>query len=96
MGAHTPGPWRVGRPGPNGCHTVGTRRGLMVAMVAHSINVPQQREQALADAHLIAAAPDLLAALRRVGCQDSGSCGAGEPDGLCFVCAAIVKAGGKS
>jgi len=31
------------------------------------------------------------AALERVGCQDAGSCGKGEPDGLCFVCAAIEK-----
>lgn len=39
--------------------------------------------------------PVVIAALRRVGCQDSGSCGAGEPDGLCFVCAAIASAEGK-
>ena len=60
---HTPGPWRVGTPGPNGCCTVGTERGLMTAMVAHSINEPDQAEQAKADAALIAAAPELLAAL---------------------------------
>ena len=60
---HTPGPWRMGTPGPNGCYTVGTERGLMTAMVAHSINEPDQAEQAEADAKLIAAAPDLLAEL---------------------------------
>lgn len=62
-GKHTPGPWRVGAHGPNGCYTVGTERGLMVAMVAHSVNHPDQKEQAIADAHLIAAAPKLRAAL---------------------------------
>ncbi|ANF84765.1 hypothetical protein A7J50_1331 [Pseudomonas antarctica] len=63
---HTPGPWRIGTPGPNGCYTVGTKRGLMTAMVAHSINEPDQAEQANADAKLIAAAPDLLAAAIKV------------------------------
>lgn len=33
-----------------------------------------------------------VAALKRVGCQDAGGCGMYEPDGLCFICAAIVKA----
>lgn len=57
---HTPGPWRLGTPGPNGCYTVGTECGLMTAMVAHSINEPDQAVQALADAKLIAAAPNIL------------------------------------
>jgi hypothetical protein len=35
----------------------------MVAMLAHSINQSEQREVALANARLIAAAPDLLNAL---------------------------------
>ena len=63
---HTPGPWRVGTPGPNGCYTVGTKGGLMTAMIAHSINEPDQREQAIGDARLIAAAPELLAAVNAV------------------------------
>lgn len=62
--AHTPGPWRIGTPGPNGCYTTGTERGLMVAMVAHSIHMPDQKAQAEGDARLIAAAPELLAALQ--------------------------------
>jgi hypothetical protein len=66
MDKHTPGPWRVGTPGPNGCHTVGTERGLMVAMVAHSINLPDQMAEATENARLIAAAPDLLEALQRL------------------------------
>lgn len=60
---HTIGPWRIGTPGPNGCYTIGTERGLMTAMVAHSINEPDQAVQALADAKLIASAPDILEAL---------------------------------
>ena len=64
MSKHTPGPWRVGAPGPNGCHTVGTEGGLMTATVAHSISHPEQASQAIADARLIAAAPCLLEALR--------------------------------
>lgn len=63
MSKHTPGPWRVGTTGPNGCYTVGTEKGLMTAMVAHSINHPEQKEQAISDAALIAAAPELLEAL---------------------------------
>lgn len=60
---HTPGPWRVGTPGPNGCYTIGTERGLMTAMIAHSINMAGQKVEAEANACLIAAAPELLAAL---------------------------------
>jgi hypothetical protein len=45
-------------------------------------------------AHLLAAAPEMLAALERVGCQDKGSCGPNEPDGHCFVCHAIATAKG--
>lgn len=59
----TPGPWRVGTHGPNGCYTVGTQQGLMTAMVAHSVNEPGQKAQAIGDAHLIAAAPELYGAL---------------------------------
>lgn len=55
---HTPGPWRVGKGGPNMCPTVGTEKGLMVAMVAYGDGHPTQ-----ANARLIAAAPDLLEAL---------------------------------
>ena len=63
MSRHTLGPWKFyTKPQPNGCPIVGAR-GLMVAMLAHSINHDDQRETALANARLIAAAPELLAAL---------------------------------
>lgn len=59
----TPGPWDYGwRIQPNGCPTVGGK-GLMVCVVAHSAKDPEQKETALANANLISAAPDLLAAL---------------------------------
>lgn len=94
---HTPGPWRIGTPGPNGCYTIGTERGLMTAMIAHSICEPDQAEAAKADAALVAAAPDLLRALELVmedkapgyhDCIDDG-----EPEcAWCIARKAIAKA----
>ena len=61
---HTPGNWRFyTEPQPNGCPIVGTN-GLMICMLAHSVHHPEQKEEALANARLIAAAPELLEALR--------------------------------
>jgi hypothetical protein len=76
---HTRGPWRFStEPQPNGCPIVGNARGLMVAVLAHSINYNSQREEALANARLIAAAPELLDALeaflRAPACGSSGPC----------------------
>lgn len=63
MSKHTPGPWNFSwQIQPNGCPTVGSN-GLMVCMVAHSAKNPEQKDTALANASLISAAPDLLAAL---------------------------------
>ena len=55
---HTPGPWRIGSPPPNGQQTIGTDQGLMVAVATTGAGV-----QTKANANLIAAAPDLLKAL---------------------------------
>lgn len=63
---HTPGPWSIGVPGPNGCPTIGTAQGLMTAMIAHSYNEPSQAAQARANAKLIGAAPELLEALQEL------------------------------
>lgn len=64
---HTEGPWKFyTQPQPNGCPIVGTHRGLMIAMLAHSVKEPLQAETALANARLIAAAPELLEALQAV------------------------------
>lgn len=62
---HTPGPWTQATMGPNGCPIVGSG-ALMVAMIAHSTNEPEQAEEAKANARLIAAAPELLEALQEV------------------------------
>ena len=60
---HTPGPWRYYTESqPDGCPIVGSG-GPMVAMLAHSVNHPDQSDEANANAYLIAAAPELLEAL---------------------------------
>ena len=60
---HTPGPWAISIADP---HRVvlanGSSKGLEVAQAKEF--VPQYREQSLANARLIAAAPDLLEALQ--------------------------------
>ena len=59
MSKHTPGPWHIGAPPPNGEQTIGTQQGLMVAVATTGSGVPTE-----ANARLIAAAPDLLSALQ--------------------------------
>ncbi|PIY67100.1 hypothetical protein [Shewanella sp. CG_4_10_14_0_8_um_filter_42_13] len=56
----TPGPWKIGVAGPNGCPTVGTVNGLMVCHIAHSINDTEQKSQALGNSRLIKAAPEMF------------------------------------
>lgn len=64
MSKHTPGPWSYyTEPQPNGCPIVGAM-GLMVAQLAHSINYNDQSATAIANARLIAAAPELLESLK--------------------------------
>lgn len=53
--AHTPGPWCIGAPPPNGEQTIGTQQGLMVAVATTGAGTPTK-----ANARLIAAAPELL------------------------------------
>ena len=65
VAGHTPGPWTYStEPHPNGCPIIG-HEGLMIAMLAHSVNHEDQKEEALANARLIAAAPELLEAMTR-------------------------------
>jgi len=72
---HTPGPWEVGGPYPGVsvivCLDAGNASGpdpepptYEPICILDQRTEGQQNEQALADARLIAAAPDLLAALR--------------------------------
>lgn len=58
----TPGPWRIAPMGPNGCPVIGNNE-VMVSMLAHSVNEEWQETEAIANAWLISAAPDLLEAL---------------------------------
>lgn len=62
----TKGPWKIGVAGPNGCPTVGTTTGLMVCHIAHSINEDDQKSQALGNARLIKAAPEMLELLEKL------------------------------
>jgi hypothetical protein len=60
---HTPGPWKVGTSPPNGEQTIGTHQGLMVAVAT---TVFDDKEQTIANARLIAAAPELLDLLKEI------------------------------
>jgi hypothetical protein len=66
----TPGPWKIGTPPPNGEQTIGTEQGLMVAVSTTGAGI-----QTKANAHLIAAAPDLYEALEDLSINDFGSNG---------------------
>lgn len=67
MSKHTPGPWGRHRVGYNGSryYIMSARRGgdFVIAEVPTDRNY---KHQALANAYLIAAAPDMLAALKAV------------------------------
>lgn len=60
---HTPGPWAVDG---EGAHVASVSRAWEVSAPAVSRLVRPDFDQCLADAHLIAAAPDLLALVRRL------------------------------
>lgn len=61
---HTPGPWRIGAPPPNGLQTIGTSEGMMVAVATTGLGMPT-----LENARLIAAAPEMLEMLKK--CLDA-------------------------
>jgi len=82
---HTPGPWTVSKPSGN---YIDTPAGHSVAALTYSAT--------LADAHLIAAAPDLLAALQEVLCDLDTLREPYRNEAICErVRAAIAKATGK-
>jgi hypothetical protein len=82
---HTPGPWTVSKPSGN---YIDTPAGHSVAALTYSAT--------LADAHLIAAAPDLLAALQEVLCDLDTLREPYRNEAICErVRAAIDKATGK-
>jgi len=100
MSKYTPGPWRYSTaPQPNGCPIIGAGP-LMVAMLAHTVNEPAQRETDHANARLIAAAPDLLESLQQlvaesVNPHDGSEYEDGEWIALDKARAAIAKATGE-
>lgn len=101
MAGHTPGPWTCGVEHRDGCRKVSTPDEYILAMVNFRA---YRRQEGMADAHLIAAAPDLLAALKAVEWVDDSDwgpicpwCGVEQPGphvGDCQGHAAIAKATG--
>ena len=72
MSKHTPGPWKVIETNHlphDGDHVADMSNGLMVVPVMYALGDP------LADAQLIAAAPDMLETLKRLSdmCADFGA-----------------------
>jgi hypothetical protein len=95
---HTPGPWRVAAMrGFAGSIGVGPKGETAVAVIAADA-FPSERE---ANARLIAAAPELLAALRAMigvwehGIDPSDEQEIGEPTAVRWARAAIAKAEGR-
>ena len=70
MSKHTKGPWQVSgirqRMDGEQWHVVGPDDTGWIAAVIYSDFTPELHHQSLADARLIAAAPDLLEALKEV------------------------------
>jgi hypothetical protein len=96
---HTPGPWQVSgvrqRGGDWYGHPVGPD-GFNIALVAYSDRKPGEHVTSLADARLIAAAPDLLEALQTItDCAEAGSLGVGMDLWVKHARAAIAKAEGR-
>ena len=66
MGKHTPGPWAIDESHINGSINAGKRHVALASFYnCHDEEVRVTRDQQKANAQLIAAAPDLLAALKQ-------------------------------
>ena len=91
MKGHTPGPWRHSLPHADGSYVVVARCGRRVGVLDRLADAQDAR-----NAELIAAAPDMLAALEsaRRRMADIGCC-YGRDDDFTAVCDAIARAGGK-
>lgn len=63
MTKHTAAPWHIGAPPPNGEQAIGAQNGMMVAIATTGVGM---KEETLANARLIAAAPELLEALKEI------------------------------
>jgi hypothetical protein len=97
MALHTPGPWHHSRlrsagPAPGCC--IGAENNSNVALVHHEA-LDRGRQETLANARLIAAAPDLLATLEALLAKVH--CGTALECPLCDAArAAIAKAKGDA
>jgi hypothetical protein len=99
---YTPGPWKVDfsrKPysiAPNRIDPTSVFNSpLGVVFRSH---VKGKESEQIANANLIAAAPEMFEALQRVGCQYWACPGPDKPIedmATCFVCATIRKAEGK-
>ena len=87
---YTMGPWRIGAPPPNGEQTIGTNQGLMVAVATTGSGIPTK-----ANAHLIAAAPELLWVVRLAISPFDGKPDSECPNWVKPARAAILKATGE-
>ena len=69
MSGHTPGPWHLNpdymyRRGPDYC--VADEQHRLLAMVTFDEDKPQEPDEVIANARLIASAPELLATLKEM------------------------------
>lgn len=110
MSAHTPGPWEA-RVTPYGegwqvrvvsaKHPIGSHADTVLILSSSHGTKEKRREEKEANAALISAAPDLLAALERIehhGCEGSSATDCADSGAPCWVCqcsAAIAKARGE-
>ena len=90
-GTHTPGPWRVG---PVDDTIVTDAAGKEVAAIDGDYNSPDEWPRMEANARLIAAAPDMLAALRL--CAEGAGFQYMTFESRAAVNAAIAKAEGRT
>ena len=95
---HTPGPWRIGTAPPNGEQAIGTIRGMMVAVATTGVGM---ENETLANARLIAEAPEMLQALRSIAAittcadQDQDAMCA-EIQGICRIALAALEPGERA
>ena len=66
MSEHTPGPWRIGLAHMQGAIRIEAEDSPHIGSVRYSQNPKLNRERGEANARLIAAAPDLLAAAKEM------------------------------
>ena len=91
---HTPGPWHIGVRQPNSDKFIYGKDGTEVANCDRLTNFAHENE---ANARLIAAAPDLLELVRRMGAHIADQCGEGLVHPLAAEARALIaKATGEN